>query len=82
MTAARQNTGGDRPRAEAKRPPGGAVGRCRCGRTGGGDAPAVRARFEPGEDSRRTAVPDLIRDLSHTFSQEVPDQVRDGVGAI
>ena len=39
MTAALRCTGGDRPRVGAKRPPGGAVGRCRCGRTGGGLAP-------------------------------------------
>ena len=38
MTAALHRTGGDRPRAEAKRPPGGAVGRCRCWRTGGQEA--------------------------------------------
>jgi hypothetical protein len=34
MTAATLRTGSDRLRTEAKRPPGGAVGRCRCGRTG------------------------------------------------
>lgn len=40
MTPALQGAGGDRMRAEAKRPPGGgAVGRCRCWRTGGGVFP-------------------------------------------
>ena len=33
-----RHTGIDRPRAEAKRPPGGAAGRCRCLRTGQGQA--------------------------------------------
>lgn len=33
MTRVLKRTGGDRPRAEVKRPPVGAVGRCRCGRT-------------------------------------------------
>ena len=34
MTPVSQRTGGDRLRTEAKRPPVGAVGRCRCWRTG------------------------------------------------
>ncbi len=33
---------GDRPRAGVKRPPGGAVGRCRCWRTGGRDKTGMR----------------------------------------
>lgn len=40
MTSSLHGTGGDRPRAGVKRPPGGAVGRCRCWRTGGNFAPA------------------------------------------
>jgi len=35
MTLALHGTGGSRPRGGAKRPPGGAAGRCRCWRTGG-----------------------------------------------
>lgn len=42
MTSALHGTGGARPRAGVKRPPGGAVGRCRGWRTGGGEAPATR----------------------------------------
>jgi hypothetical protein len=41
MTAALHGNGGGRARVGAKRPPGGAVGRCRCWRTGGGLAPEL-----------------------------------------
>ena len=40
MTSSLHGTGGDRPRAGVKRPPGGAVGRGRCWRTGANFAPA------------------------------------------
>lgn len=41
MTPVLQRTSGDRPRAEAKRPPVGAVGRCRCWRTGVTARPSI-----------------------------------------
>lgn len=43
MTAALHGTGDDQPRAGVKRPPRGAVGRCRCWRTGPENVPEGRS---------------------------------------
>mgnify|MGYP001171026166 CR=1 FL=1 len=63
MTPVSQRTGGDRPRVEAKRPPVGAVGRCRCSRTGGDAAVATPKRHENHCRTGVAAWPSILKKL-------------------